>query len=106
MVIYGLTLVPLSKHLREKVPEVVQPFYADDLSLSDYATYIAELMTLLLKHGHQEATFQNPQNPLLSAAKLMSTPPEMLLETLTSFSREGADALVVLLEPVRSFRSG
>jgi hypothetical protein len=31
MILYGLALVPLAKILREAVPEVLQPWYADNI---------------------------------------------------------------------------
>ena len=34
MVLYGLALVPLAEHLREEVPSVLQPWYADDMAMS------------------------------------------------------------------------
>ena len=60
MVIYGLTLVPLSKFLREQTPAVTQPFYADDLSFSGYASDIAQAMMLLQHHGPSRGYFPEP----------------------------------------------
>ena len=50
MVIYELTLLPLSQFLRERTPAVIQSFYADDLSFSGYGSEIQTAMKLLLKH--------------------------------------------------------
>ena len=60
MVIYELTLLPLSQFLRERTPAVIQSFYADDLSFSGYASDIVLAMKLLLKHGPSRGYFPEP----------------------------------------------
>ena len=65
MVICGLSLVPLSKFLRERTPAVIQPFYVDDLSFSGYASDIAIATNLLLKHGPSRGYFPEPAKSIV-----------------------------------------
>ena len=60
MVIYGLTLASLSKFHRERTSAVIEPFYRDDLSFPVYASDIAIVLKLLLKHCHSRGYFLEP----------------------------------------------
>jgi len=65
MLIYGLTLVPLAKRLRDEVPNTNQPWYADDCAMSGTSTSIAKAMVLLLKLGPQRGYFPEPSKSII-----------------------------------------
>ena len=60
MVLYGLTLVPLAKALRDAVPSVVQPWYADDAAMSGPSKHVGEAMDLLQQLGPARGYFPKP----------------------------------------------
>ena len=64
MVLYGVALVPLAKYLREKVPNVVQPWYADDCAMAGPVTGIATAMQLLLLHGPSRGYYPEPSKSI------------------------------------------
>ena len=51
MVLYGITLVPLSKEIRAADPGLLSPFYTDDAAFDGSAQNIAQLLKLLMKRG-------------------------------------------------------
>ena len=51
MVLYALCMVSLAKLLREEVPNLVQPWYADDCCLSGTAAKVARALAFLEELG-------------------------------------------------------
>ena len=51
MVLYGITLVPLSEELRAAYPGLLLPFYADDATFDGSARRSAQLLNMLMKRG-------------------------------------------------------
>jgi len=60
MVLYGLALVPLAENLRESVPEVLQPWYADDAAMAGPVQGIAKAMRLLADQGPARGYYPEP----------------------------------------------
>ena len=61
MVLYGLALVPLTEKLREEVPSVIQPWYADDAGmLGKPRDMIAAATRLLMELGPARGYFPEP----------------------------------------------
>ena len=65
MVLYGLALVPLAKHLRSEVPEITSPFYADDSAFSGPVSKIYKAMKVLEKHGPSRGYYPEPNKSIL-----------------------------------------
>ncbi|GAX17715.1 hypothetical protein FisN_UnNu087, partial [Fistulifera solaris] len=65
MIIYGLTLVPLAKRIREATKDVVQPWYADDVALAGPASQIDIAMKLLIKYGPDRGYYPEPEKSQL-----------------------------------------
>ena len=65
MILYGVALLPLSEVLRRKVPEAVQPWYADDAAMAGRASEVRELMTLLTRLGPQFGYYPEPAKSIL-----------------------------------------
>ena len=61
MNIYGVTLVPLCKHLKEVIPEVMLPVYADDVLGTGEASTNARVLAFLVKHGPNYGYFAEPE---------------------------------------------
>jgi hypothetical protein len=61
MVLYGVALLPLIKRLREKHPDVVQPWYADDAAMWGKARRNAKLLRLLVEEGPAAGYFPEPE---------------------------------------------
>ena len=57
MVLYGITLVPLSEELRAADPGLLFPFYADDAAFDGSAQQSAQLLKLLMKRGPDRGYF-------------------------------------------------
>ena len=57
VVLYGITLVPLSKELRAADPGLLSPFYADDAAFNGSARRISQLLKLLIKRGADRGYF-------------------------------------------------
>ena len=51
MVLYGVTLTPLSEELRAADPGLLSPFYADDAAFDGSAQKSAQILKLLMKRG-------------------------------------------------------
>jgi hypothetical protein len=65
MIIYGVALAPLSKNLRESVPSVMQPWYADDMAMVGPSSGIARCMSLLEELGPARGYFPEPSKSIL-----------------------------------------
>jgi hypothetical protein len=65
MVLYGLALVPLAEMLREAVPEVLQPWYADDAAMAGPLSGIGRATRLLAEYGPARGYFAEPAKSLL-----------------------------------------
>jgi hypothetical protein len=64
MMVYGVALLPLAEKLREAVPTVLQPWYADDFLLMGGAKDNAEGFSLLVKHGPSVGYFPEPSKSI------------------------------------------
>ena len=51
MVLYGITLVPISEELRAADPGMLSPFYADDAAFNGLACLSVQILKLLMKRG-------------------------------------------------------
>ena len=51
MVLYGITLVPLTEELRAAEPGLLSLFYEDDAAFDGSAQRSAQLLKLLMKRG-------------------------------------------------------
>jgi hypothetical protein len=65
MFLYGLALTPLSRNLRDQVPEAVQPVYADDMFIAGTASRIADCMRLLQVQGPRRGYFPEPAKSIV-----------------------------------------
>jgi hypothetical protein len=65
MLLYGVTLVPLARRLREEVPSVVQPWYADDAAMAGPCSHVATAMRLLEKLGPQRGYYPEPAKSIV-----------------------------------------
>ena len=61
MVLYALCMVPLAKLLREEVPNLVKPWYADDCCLSGTAAKVARALALLEELGPKRGFHPEPE---------------------------------------------
>ena len=64
MVLYALCMVPLAKLLREEVPNLVQPWYADDCCLSGTAAEVARALALLEELGPKRGFHPEPEKSI------------------------------------------
>ncbi|KAL7449153.1 hypothetical protein ACHAXS_000190, partial [Conticribra weissflogii] len=60
MILYGIALIPLVELLRHDCPEIMQPWYADDLALLGRHAANARCLKLLTKAGPFFGYFPNP----------------------------------------------
>ena len=60
MVLYGITLVPLTEDLRVVDPGLLLLFYADDAAFSGLEQPIAHLLKMLIKRGPYWGYFPEP----------------------------------------------
>ena len=51
MVLYSITLVPLSEELQAADPGILTPFYADDVAFDRSTRRSAELLKMLMERG-------------------------------------------------------
>lgn len=65
MLLYGLTLVPLAKIIREATDQVIQPWYAGDMAMAGPASKIKIAMNLLMKYGPDRGYFPEPDKSVL-----------------------------------------
>ena len=80
MVVYGLALVPLAKSIRSAVPNLIQPWYADDVALSGRCSDIAKAMDLLNKYGPARGYYGEPQKSVIVCSELTTPTAQSLLE--------------------------
>ena len=64
MLLYRITLVPMSEDLRKVDPGLLSPFYADDASFDGLVQRSAQLLKMLLERGTNQAYFTNPSNSI------------------------------------------
>ena len=57
MVLYGITLVPLSEELKAADPGILLPLYADDAAFDGSAQRSAQLLKLLMRRGPDRGHF-------------------------------------------------
>ena len=60
MVLYGITLAPLSEELRAADPVLLSPFYADDAAFDGSARRSAQLLKLLMRRGTDQGYLPEP----------------------------------------------
>ena len=65
MVLYGLSLVPLARRLRDAVPTTRQAWYADDSAIAGRASGIGKTMELLRLHGPARGYYPEPSKSIL-----------------------------------------
>ena len=90
MVIHGLTLVPLSIFLREQTPAVIQPFYADNLSFSGYASNIAQTMRLLQYHEPSRGYFPEPDKLIAVCSESEEIQAKQVLDVFQFIYKQGS----------------
>jgi hypothetical protein len=88
MVLYGLALTPLAEAIRQAVPQVVQPWYADNAALAGPVTGIRTAQCLLLELGPRCGYFPEPDK--LIHITPTATPPSAL-EPLEEFNFQHSD---------------
>ena len=64
MVLYVITLVPLTEELREVDPGLLSPFCANDAAFDGSARHSAQLLKLLMKRGPDRGYFPDPARSL------------------------------------------
>ena len=64
MVLYGITLAPLTEELRAADPGLLSPFYADDAAFDGSAQRSAQLLKLLVKRRPDRGYFPEPAKSL------------------------------------------
>ena len=57
MVLYGITLVPLTEELRDVDPTLLSHFYANDAAFDGLAIQSAAQLRLLMEHGLDRGYF-------------------------------------------------
>ena len=62
MALYGITLLPLIKHLRSKFPQVLQPWYVDDGAMRGGSRGVAACFQEMCRIGPQYNYFPEPEN--------------------------------------------
>jgi len=69
MILYGTALCPLAERLQAAVPEVVQPWYADDAAMAGPASKVRKAMMLLQKWGPARGYFPEPAKSIVVCDK-------------------------------------
>ena len=64
MVLYGITLVPLSQELRSVDSGILSLFYTDDADFEGSERRSAQLLKLLMKRGTDRGYFPKPAKSL------------------------------------------
>ena len=64
MVLYRITLVPLTEELRAADPGLLSPFYANDADFDGSARRSAQLLKLLMRWGPDRGYFPEPAKSL------------------------------------------
>ena len=89
MVLYGLAMVPLAKYLREAVPTVIQPWYADDCAMSGGVKGIAEAMDILQRLGPSRGYYPEPTKSIFVCRQADRRKAKELLEDFEFIHRDG-----------------
>ena len=84
MVLYEITLVPLTEELRAADPGILYPFYADDATFNGLARRSAQILNLLMKRGTDRGYFPEPDKFLFISDTLGQEEAEK-----REFSKEG-----------------
>ena len=109
MVLYGITLVPLTEKLRAAYPGLLSTFYADDASFDGSALQSAHLLKLLMKRGPDRGYFPDPDKSLFISDTLgqeETTKREFAAEGLTVNFVSGSQylgAYLVLLKELEAW---
>jgi hypothetical protein len=90
MVLYGLALVPLAEMLREAVPEVLQPWYADDAAMAGPLSGIGRATRLLEEFGPARGYFAEPEKSLLICRAAVTEADLSVLEEFKFTRLEGS----------------
>ncbi|KAL7531966.1 hypothetical protein ACHAXR_006015, partial [Thalassiosira sp. AJA248-18] len=59
--LYGIGLMPLAEQMREKIPTVLQTWFADDMAGAGSAAHNAECLDFLMKNGPRYGYFPEPE---------------------------------------------
>ena len=65
MILYGITLVPLTEELREEEPTLIQPWYADDAAMIGSTGTVKRAMLKLQELGPTRGYFPEPSKSVL-----------------------------------------
>jgi hypothetical protein len=65
MVLYGIAMCPLAERLQAAVPEVIQPWYADDAAMAGKASKVRKAMKLLQRWGPDRGYFPEPDKSIV-----------------------------------------
>ena len=84
MILYGITLVPLTEELRAADPGLLSSFYADDAAFDSSVRRSAQLLKLLLKRGPDRGYF-----PERAKYLFISDTPEQEARAMREFAAEG-----------------
>ena len=82
MILCGLALVPLAEELRKAVPEVVQPWCADDSAMAGPASRILTAVTLLQEWGPRRGHCPEPAKSVVVCGAQARPRVEATLATL------------------------
>jgi hypothetical protein len=88
MILYGLSLTPLAETIRAAVPNLSQPWYADDSGFVGSVSALAQAQTLLQELGPRRGYYPEPEKSLLIAP--LNTPPHALA-ALDTFQFQKSD---------------
>ena len=88
MILYGLALTPLAESIRSAVPNLSQPWYANNSGFVGSVSSLAQAQTLLQELGPRRGYFPEPEKSLLIAP--IDTPPHAL-DALDSFHFQKSD---------------
>ena len=84
MVLYGITLAPLAEELRAADPELLSPFYADDVAFDGSARRSTQFLKMLMRRGPDRGYFSKPAKSFF----ISDTPGKKALAK-QEFSKEG-----------------
>ena len=65
MIVYGVGMLPLVEKLEEEIPDIVQPWYADDAGAAGDYENIAKYFELLVSEGPARGYFPEPTKSIL-----------------------------------------
>jgi hypothetical protein len=73
MILYGLALSPLAEKLKRAIPDLTQPWYADDAAMVGRVTLVAAAMTLLMEMGPARGYFPEPAKSIVVSPEAKRT---------------------------------